>query len=131
MNGKSRKKIECADAPAAIGPYSQAVLAGDFLFISGQIPIDPDSGEIIKEGIERQTLLVLENAEKILRSSGLELSDVVKVDVFLSDIEDFSVMNEAYGSKFSGDVKPARCVVQAARLPKDVRIELSCIAFAG
>ncbi|MGB2600914.1 MAG: Rid family hydrolase [Candidatus Omnitrophota bacterium] len=93
MNGKSKKEIECADVPAAIGPYSQAVLAGDFLFISGQIPIDPDSGEIIKESIERQTLLVLENAEKILRSSGLELSDVVKVDVFLSDIEDFSVMN--------------------------------------
>ena len=131
MNAAKKKTIKCADAPAAIGPYSQAVQAGDFLFVSGQIPIDPGNGEIVKEGIKQQTLLVIENAEKILRSAGLELSDVVKVDVFLSDIQDFTAMNEVYGSKFTGDAKPARCVVQAARLPKDVRIELSCIAFAG
>jgi 2-iminobutanoate/2-iminopropanoate deaminase len=131
MNAEKKKIIKCTDAPAAIGPYSQAIQAGDFLFVSGQIPIDPGSGEIIKDGIERQTSLVIENAEKILRSAGLDLEDVVRVDVFLSDIEDFTAMNEVYGSKFTGDAKPARCVVQAARLPKDVRIELSCIAFAG
>ena len=99
--------------------------------MSGQIPIDPKTGDVQKGDIKAQTSLVIKNTEAILLSGGSGLDKVVKVDVFLSDMNDFLDMNEIYGSAFSGEVRPARCVVQAARLPKDVRIELSCIAFPG
>jgi 2-iminobutanoate/2-iminopropanoate deaminase len=121
-------KIETGNAPGAIGPYSQAVAAGDLIFVSGQIPLDADTGGVVAGGISEQALKVIDNVENILESAGSGLDRVVKVEVFLSDMEDFSRMNEVYSERFSGEVKPARCVVQAARLPKDVRIELSCIA---
>ncbi len=121
-------KIETGNAPVAIGPYSQAVAAGDLIFVSGQIPLDADTGGVVAGGISEQALKVIDNVENILESAGSGLDRVVKVEVFLSDMEDFSRMNEVYSERFSGEVKPARCVVQAARLPKDVRIELSCIA---
>ena len=98
------------------------------MFVSGQIPIDPKTGEIIKKDIKEQTSLVLGNAESILNSCGLGLDKVVKVEIFLTDMNDFEDMNEVYASVFNGENKPARQVVQAARLPKDVDIELSCIA---
>jgi 2-iminobutanoate/2-iminopropanoate deaminase len=121
-------KVECAGAPAAIGPYSQAVSAGDYVFVSGQIPIDPCTGEIVKSDIKEQTSLVIGNTEKILQSCGLGLGRVVKAEIFLKDMNDFEAVNEVYASAFNGETKPARQVVQVARLPRDVGIELSCIA---
>lgn len=131
MSGNNLERIECKDAPAAIGPYSQAIKAGGYIFVSGQLPIDPTSGTLIKNDISVQTDLVISNMEKILASCGVGLENVVKVDVFLSDIGDFSDMNEVYSSRFTSDIKPARCVIQAAGLPKDVDIEISCVAFTG
>lgn len=119
------------NAPEPVGPYSQAVSAGDYVFVSGQIPLDPKTGAIASGEISQQTELVIRNVEKILDVCGLTLSDVVKTDVFLKDLSDFPVMNEVYARMFLGDIKPARCVVQAARLPKDVKIELSCTAYKG
>jgi len=131
MNAREIKKIQTAKAPQAIGPYSQAISAGDMVFVSGQIPIDPSTGEVVKGGIKEQTALVIENTENILKECGAALGSVVKVDVFLNDLNDFTLMNEVYSSSFKGDVKPSRCVVQVARLPKDVSIEMSCIAVRG
>ncbi len=122
-------KIQCSDAPKAVGPYSQAVAAAEHIFVSGQIPIDPDSGDVIGGDIRAQTKLVIDNTRKILGSCGLDLGRVVKVDIFLKDLEDFAVMNEVYASSFLKEPRPARCVVQVSRLPKDVRIEMSCIAL--
>ena len=122
-------RVECSNAPKAIGPYSQAVAAGDFVFVSGQIPVSVETGEVAGNGIKEQTHLVIDNTEKILSSCGLGLGNIVKADVFLKDLEDFSDMNDVYGTRFGGDVRPARCVIQAAKLPKDVKIELSCIAY--
>ena len=127
MSGKIIK-IQCEDAPRAIGPYSQAVSAGNLVFVSGQIPLDVVTGDIFKGDIKEQTAVVIGNIEKILASSALKLDNVVKTDVFLADMSDFPAMNEIYGAKFNGDVLPARCVIQAARLPRDARIEISCIA---
>ncbi|MDP8258995.1 MAG: Rid family detoxifying hydrolase [Candidatus Aadella gelida] len=123
------KKIEIrtSEAPEPVGPYSQAVSVGGTVFVSGQIPLTSDN-ILVKGGIKEQTAQVIDNVEKILVSSGLCLDNVAKVDVFMKDLENFSEMDEVYLSKFVSGVKPARCVVQAARLPKDVLIELSCIA---
>ena len=123
------RKIVCNDAPSAIGPYSQAVSAGPFVFVSGQIPLDPRTGNIVDEGIREQSSAVIENAEKILRSEGLSLDAVVKTEVFLSDLRDYEEMNEIYSAKFNGKVKPARVVVEVSKLPRGVRIELSCVAY--
>ena len=131
MPRKEISRIETEEAPSAIGPYSQAVLAGDFLFISGQIPINPETGEVIKGNIKEQTLLVIENIEKILLSCSLGLKDVVKSEVFVKDMDDFASVNEVYSSKFTDKIKPARHVVEVSRLPKDVDIEISCTAYKG
>ena len=131
MNNQKLKRIESPNAPKAIGPYSQAVSAGDYVFVSGQIPIDPQTGEVISADIGEQTSRVIKSAEMILRECGLSLDSVAKVEVFLKDINDFAAMNEVYASMFTSDIKPARQVVQAAKLPKDVGIELSCIAYKG
>ncbi|MFQ5952239.1 MAG: Rid family detoxifying hydrolase [Candidatus Omnitrophota bacterium] len=128
---KGVKKVGCNKAPKAIGPYSQAISAGEYVFVSGQIPIDPETGEIITSDIKKQTSVVIDNTEKILCECGLELHNVIKSEVFLKDMGDFEAMNEVYASRFGGDAKPARQVVQVARLPKDVGIELSCIAYRG
>jgi 2-iminobutanoate/2-iminopropanoate deaminase len=124
------KSVITDKAPPAIGPYSQAIIAGDFIFLSGQIPLDP-SGKVVEGGIREQTLRVIENIEVILATQGKSLSDVVKTEVYLQDMNEFSVMNEVYARKFLTDPKPARVTVQVARLPKDVRIEIACIAFIG
>ncbi|MFH1878574.1 MAG: Rid family detoxifying hydrolase [Candidatus Omnitrophota bacterium] len=128
MPEKIIQKIECPDAPKAIGPYSQAVSAGSYVFVSGQIPLSADTGEICGKDIKAQASKAIDNMENILSSCGLTLGRVVRVDVFLTDMADFTEMNEVYQARFSGAVKPARCVVEVSRLPKNVKIELSCIA---
>jgi 2-iminobutanoate/2-iminopropanoate deaminase len=123
------QKIETEHAPKAIGPYSQAIKAHPFLFISGMVPIDPKAGKILETTIEGQTRQVLLNIEEILKAAGLTFQDVVKMEVFLKDLSDFQVMNGIYAEKFPQDAKPARHAFQVARLPLDALIEISCTAF--
>ena len=115
-------------APRAIGPYSQAVRSGNFLYASGQIPIDPATGEFVAGGIAEQTEQVMRNVSAILEAAGADLLQVVKTTVFLADMEDFTAMNEVYG-RFFGENPPARATVQAARLPRDARVEIEAIAI--
>jgi 2-iminobutanoate/2-iminopropanoate deaminase len=115
-------------APAAIGPYSQAIKAGNFLFISGQIPVNPATGEVVAGDVAAQTKQVLENIKAILESENLKLGNVVKTSVFLADMNDFQTVNQVYGEYFSQDA-PARGCVQVARLPKDVSVEIEAIAY--
>ena len=115
-------------APRAIGPYSQAVRSGNFLFASGQIPIDPATGEFVAGGITEQTEQVMRNVSAILEAAGAGLQQVVKTTVFLADMDDFTAMNEVYG-RFFGEDPPARATVQAARLPRDARVEIEVIAI--
>ena len=115
-------------APRAIGPYSQAVRSGNFLFASGQIPIDPATGEFVAGGITEQTEQVMRNVSAILKAAGADLKQVVKTTVFLADMDDFTAMNEVYG-RFFGEDPPARATVQAARLPRDARVEIEAIAI--
>jgi 2-iminobutanoate/2-iminopropanoate deaminase len=117
-------------APRAIGPYSQAVRAGDLVFASGQIPIDPATGEFVAGGIAEQTEQVLRNLTAVFSAAGLGLSQVVKTTVFLSNMDDFTAMNEVYG-RFFGAEPPARATVEAARLPRDARVEIEAIAVIG
>jgi 2-iminobutanoate/2-iminopropanoate deaminase len=114
-------------APKAVGPYSQAVKAGGFVFCAGQIPLDPVTGEIVSGGIQEQTQRVLENIEEVLLAAGSSLEKVVKAQVFLSDMANFAGMNEVYASFFSGEY-PARDTFQVARLPKDALVEISVVA---
>jgi len=116
-------------APGAIGPYSQAIKAGGMVFCSGQIPIDPETGEFVSNIVSEQTEQVLKNLSEVLSAAGTSLDNVVKTTVFLADMNDFVEMNEVYGRFFS-DNKPARATVQAARLPRDARVEIECIALA-
>lgn len=129
MNGNI-KEVRDPKVPCA-GPYSQAVHAGDFIFVSGQLPIDPETGAIVSEDIKVQTETVIGYVERILAVSGLGLANVVKSEVFVKDINDFSAVNEVYALKFTGAVKPARFVIESAKLPKNVKIELACTAYAG
>jgi len=121
--------IQTANAPQAIGPYSQAVKAGEFLFASGQIPIDPNTGEFVAGGIAEQTEQVLKNLSAVLEAAGSSLERVVKTTVFLVDMAEFVAMNEVYGRYFK-DQPPARATVQAARLPRDARVEIEAVALA-
>ena len=114
--------------PKAIGPYSQGIKANGFLFLSGQIPLDPKTQQIVEGDAARQTEQVLENLKGIVEAAGSSLHRVVKTTVFLSDLNDFSVMNEVYARYFSGHA-PARSTVQVARLPRDVRVEIDLIAL--
>ncbi len=123
------ERVETEKAPKAIGPYSQAIAAGPFLFISGQLPVDPKTGKIVEGSIQSQTKQVLDNLEAILEAEGLSLKDVVKSEVFLKDMQDFAEMNAVYAMRFSHPIKPARVTIQAAKLPMDARVEISCIAF--
>ena len=116
-------------APRAIGPYSQAVRAGNLVFASGQIPIDPATGEFVAGGIAEQTDQVLRNLTSVFAAAGVELNQIVKTTVFLADMEDFAAMNEVYG-RFFGAQPPARATVQAARLPRDARVEIEAIAVS-
>ena len=121
--------IQTANAPQAIGPYSQAVKAGEFLFASGQIPIDPNTGEFVAGGIAEQTEQVLKNLSAVLEAAGSSLERVVKTTVFLVDMAEFVAMNEVYGRYFKNQ-PPARATVQAARLPRDARVEIEAVALA-
>ena len=122
-----RDMISTNRAPRAIGPYSQAVRAGDLVFASGQIPIDPTTGEFVAGGIAEQTEQVLRNLTAVFEAAGMTLNQVVKTTVFLVDMDDFTAMNEVYG-RFFGVEPPARATVQAARLPRDARVEIEAIA---
>jgi 2-iminobutanoate/2-iminopropanoate deaminase len=125
-----RQIITTKDAPQAIGPYSQAVVAGGFVFASGQIPTNPSTGQFVEGGIVEQTEQVLRNLSRVLEAAGTDLSRVVKTTVFLADMNDFAAMNEVYGRFFSEN-PPARSTVQAARLPRDARVEIDVVALAG
>ncbi|HEX8368525.1 MAG TPA: RidA family protein [Pyrinomonadaceae bacterium] len=120
--------ISTENAPGAIGPYSQAVKTGNMVFLSGQIPIDPQTGEFVSGGVAEQTEQVLKNLSAVLEAAGTSLNNVVKTTVFLADMNDFTAMNEVYARYFSEN-KPARATVQAARLPRDARVEIECIAL--
>ncbi len=122
--------ISTENAPGAIGPYSQAIKAGGFIFCSGQIPIDPATGTFVSDNVSEQTDQVLKNLSAVLEAAGSSLDGVVKTTVFLADMNDFGEMNEVYGKYFDTN-KPARATVQAARLPRDARVEIECIALIG
>jgi len=125
------KEIIATDqAPHAIGPYSQAVRAGNLVFASGQIPIDPSTGEFVPGGIAEQTEQVLKNLTAVFAAAGATMDQIVKTTVFLVDMNDFTAMNEVYG-KFFAEKPPARATVQAARLPRDAKVEIEAIALTG
>jgi len=119
--------VNSKNAPSPIGPYSQAALAGNTLYVSGQIPIDPGSGKIISGTIEEETHMVMNNLQAILKEAGINFMNVVKCSIFVKDMNDFAKINEIYGTYFT-DNPPARETVEVSRLPKDVRVEISCIA---
>ena len=123
----SGKILRSADAPAPIGPYSQAVQLDKFIFTSGQIAINPATGNIEAQDIAAQTRQVMENLSAVLKAAGVSLSKVIKTTIFLKDMNDFPKMNDIYGSYFS-EAPPARSTVQVARLPKDALIEIECVA---
>ncbi len=122
-----REIITTDKAPGAIGPYSQAIKTGGMVYCSGQIPIDPTTGEFVSSDIAEQTEQVLKNLAAVLEAANTNLENVVKTTVFLADMGDFAAMNEVYARYFDGN-KPARATVQAARLPRDARVEIDCIA---
>ncbi len=122
-----KKVIQTNKAPKAIGPYSQAIQAGDFLFLSGQIPLDPKTGELVKGDIRKQTQQVLENIKGVLESQGLGMENAVKITIFLKDIANFNQVNEVYATYFPS-FPPARSTVEVAKLPKDAAIEIEAIA---
>ncbi|HSM03928.1 MAG TPA: RidA family protein [Longimicrobiales bacterium] len=121
------KYVETSGAPEAIGPYSQAIVVNGMVYCSGQIPFDPETMKQVEGGVEAQTEQVLRNLSAVLEAAGSSLGQVVKTTVFLKDMDDFAAMNAVY-SRFFGDHRPARAAVQAARLPRDVDVEIECIA---
>ena len=121
------KAISTADAPAAIGPYSQAIKSGDLVFLSGQVPIDPKTGELVGGDIAAQTVRVLDNLAAVLAASGAAFDDVVKTTIYLVDLGDFQVVNQTYAKRFSA-APPARATVQVSALPKGARVEIDAIA---
>jgi 2-iminobutanoate/2-iminopropanoate deaminase len=124
-----KKIISTTDAPGAVGPYSQAVRVGQFVFTAGQIPLDPKSGQIVSDDISAQTKQVLENLTGILRAENLTFAHIVKTTIFLTDLGDFQTVNEIYASYFTAE-PPARSTVQVSALPKGARIEIECIAVS-
>jgi 2-iminobutanoate/2-iminopropanoate deaminase len=125
-----KKIISTTDAPAAVGPYSQAIRAGNFVFCSGQIPLDPKSGKIVEGDISVQTRRVMDNITAVLRAEGLTFENIVKATIFLTDLGDFQTVNELYGSYFKSD-PPARSTVQVPALPKGANVEIEVIAIAN
>lgn len=126
----SKQAVSTKEAPAAIGPYSQAVRTGGFLYTSGQVALDPASGVVVPGGVAEQTARAIENLKAVLAAAGASLAQVVKTTVFLKNMGDFGAMNEVYGRYFAGDgvVPPARSTVEVARLPKDALVEIEVIA---
>ena len=125
-----RQAVASPGAPAAIGPYSQAIVAGPFLFCSGQIPLDPATGLVVEGGVAAQTRRVLENVGAVLAAAGVSFDAVVKTTVFLADMAEFGALNDVYAEYFTAPA-PARSTVQAARLPRDVRVEIEVVAYLG
>jgi len=126
----STRSVQTDAAPAAIGPYSQAIIAGGFLFTAGQIPIDPVTGQVVEGDVAPQTRRVMENLQAVLAAAGASWKDVVKTTVFLQDMADFPRMNEVYAAAM-GDARPARSTVQVAGLPRGVRVEIELVAHLG
>jgi 2-iminobutanoate/2-iminopropanoate deaminase len=124
------EQVQTDSAPAAIGPYSQAVRLGDLVFTAGQIPLDPGTMEVVGDDVAAQTERVMRNLQGILEAAGAGLETVLKTTVFLTDMGDFGAMNEVYGRFFQGH-RPARSTVEVCRLPKDVRVEIEAIARVG
>jgi len=122
------EKVETDRAPRAIGPYSQATVAGDFIFVSGQLPLDPETGEMAAHIVE-QTRRVLENIRAILEAANCEMQQVVRMEIYLQDLSHFAVVNEIYADFFAHSIKPARQTVEVSSLPKDALIEISCVAY--
>ena len=120
--------ISTNNSPAAIGPYSQAIRFNELVFVSGQIPIDPESGKVIKGNIKEQTKQVLENLKNILQAGGSSLPNVLRTTIFLSDMDDYAMVNETYAQYFESS-PPARSTIQVSRLPRDVHIEIDAIAY--
>jgi 2-iminobutanoate/2-iminopropanoate deaminase len=125
-----KKIIQTTDAPKAIGPYSQAVEANGFVFVSGQIPLDPKTGNLVRGDIREQTKQVMENGKAVLAAAGCGMDRVVKATIYLKNISDFAAVNEVYGSYFTAD-PPARATVEVSRLPKDAAIEIDLVAVKG
>ena len=125
-----RSAVSTDSAPKALGPYSQAIQAGQFLFVSGQVPIDPTTNQLVTGDIADQTRRALQNIGEILKAGGASFQHVVRTTVYLADLGDFSAMNEVYATFFTAP-QPARSTIQAARLPRDARIEVDVIAFIG
>lgn len=123
------KEIQTKSAPKAMGPYSQAIFVDNLVFCSGQIPLEAVSGEMVSGGIKEQTRQVLKNLQAVLLEAGCDLDKIVKTEVFLTKMKDFSEMNEIYGEIFNVKPFPARVTVEVSRLPKDALIEISCIAY--
>ena len=126
----SKKVVHSEAAPQALGPYSQAIVAGGMVYCAGQIPLDPATGQLVEGDITLQTEQVLHNLQAVLAACGSSLEKVVKTTVFLKDMGEFAKMNEVYAKYFTTDA-PARATVEAARLPRDVRVEIDCIALVG
>ena len=124
----TRTTVATENAPAAIGPYAQAITAGDLVFCSGQIPLDPATNQLVEGGIDIQTRRVLDNLAAVLQAAGSSLDQVVKTTIFLADMDDFGTVNTIYGEYFASE-PPARATVQVARLPRDVRVEIEAIAL--
>ncbi|OZC03401.1 Rid family detoxifying hydrolase [Rubricoccus marinus] len=124
-----RRRINAAGAPAAIGPYCQGLLVGETLYVSGQIAMDPESGEKIEGDIQEETAQVLDNIAAVLREAQMDFAHVVQVTVFLRDMDDYALMNEVYSRYFSG-ATPAREALEVGKLPRDAQVEISCIAVA-
>ena len=124
-----KKIVSTTDAPAAVGPYSQAVRVGQFVFTAGQIPLDPKSGVIVSEDIGEQTRRVLDNLTAVLKAENLTFKHIVKTTIFLTDLGDFQTVNEIYAGYFS-ELPPARSTVQVSALPKGARVEIECIAVS-
>ena len=124
-----KKIVSTTDAPAAVGPYSQAVRVGQLVFTAGQIPLDPKTGQIVSEDIAEQTRRVLDNLKAVLAAENLTFSHIVKTTIFLTDLGDFQTVNDIYAKYFS-DLPPARSTVQVSALPKGARVEIECIAVS-
>ena len=122
--------IATDQAPKAIGPYTQAVVYNGLVYLSGQIPLDPATMQVVEGGIAEQTVRVLENLKPVLEAAGSSLGQVLKTTVFLKDMGEFTLMNEVY-AKYFNDTPPARATVEVARLPRDVKVEIECIAVVG
>lgn len=124
------EKIETTKAPAAIGPYSQALRAGDYLYCSGQIPLLPESGEMVSGGVAEQARQVLDNLVQVLTAAGTDFGSVVKTTIYLTDLADFAVVNEIY-AEYCVSIAPARATVQVAGLPKGAMVEIDAVAYCG